>query len=376
MAGHVGKAFWYSTNNGDFITSTYYYEDYPEWVSKWNEQRKAEKYAGKSWELLNESSRYLLAAQDDREYEVDLRGYGRVFPHQYGDTSNPLFYTLLVVSPAGDKLTLDFSKELITNEKLGQDEIPDYMGISFSGVDAVNHFFGPSSLENEDVIVQLDRTLADLFKFIDKNVGLKNTLIVLSADHGMCDMPEYMTELGFEAGRLYPDDVVRIANEAGREKFGIDGISRFFFRPYMYLDDSKISAANLERDEVLKTIAASLTDTKGIALAVPRSGLSPLEETPILAQIQRNFHPSRSGDIYVVQDPYWFMFDKGPIAAMHGSPWRYDTYVPIIFTGPSIRQQKVHRLVHPVDVAPTLSALLGITPPSSSQGSPLEEVLK
>jgi predicted AlkP superfamily pyrophosphatase or phosphodiesterase len=376
MAGHVGKAFWYSTNNGDFITSTYYYEDYPEWVSKWNEQRKADEYAGKSWELLNESSRYLLAAQDDREYEVDLRGYGRVFPHQYGDTSNPLFYTLLVVSPAGDKLTLDFSKELITNEKLGQDKIPDYMGISFSGVDAVNHFFGPSSLENEDIVVQLDRTLADLFKFIDKNVGLKNTLIVLSADHGMAEMPEYMTELGFEAGRLYPDDVVRIANETGQEKFGIDGISRFFFRPYMYLDDSKISAANLERDEVLKTIAASLTDTKGIALAVPRSGLSPLEETPILAQIQRNFHPSRSGDIYVVQDPYWFMFDKGPIAAMHGSPWRYDTYVPIIFTGPSIRQQKVHRLVHPVDVAPTLSALLGITPPSSSQGSPLEEVLK
>jgi predicted AlkP superfamily pyrophosphatase or phosphodiesterase len=376
MAGHVGKAFWYSTDNGDFITSTYYYEDYPGWASKWNGQRKAEKYAGKSWELLNESSRYLLGSQDDRAYEVDLRGYGRVFPHRYGDTSNPLFYTLLVVSPAGDKLTLDFSKELITNEKLGQDEIPDYMAISFSGVDAVNHFFGPSSLENEDVVVQLDRTLADLFNFIDKKVGLKHTLIVLSADHGMADMPEYMMELGYSAGRLYPDDVVRIANEAGKEKFGIEGVARFFFRPYMYLDDSKISAAKLDRDEVLKTIAASLTDTKGIALAVPRSGLSPLEETPILAQIQRNFHVSRSGDIYVVQDPYWFMFDKGPIAAMHGSPWRYDTYVPIIFVGPSIRPQRIHRLVHPVDVAPTLSALLGITPPSSAQGSPLEEVLK
>jgi predicted AlkP superfamily pyrophosphatase or phosphodiesterase len=236
MAGHVGKAFWYSTNTGDFVTSTYYYDVYPDWVSNWNARRKAEGYGGKSWSLLNDASSYLLGGQDDRPYEADLKGYGRVFPHPFGPVDDTLFATRILVSPIGDRLTLDFSKALIQHEHLGQDDIPDYLSISFSSVDAVNHFFGPSSLENEDVVVQLDRTLADLFSFIDKTVGLKHTLVVLAADHGMADMPEYMTELGFEAGRLQPDEIVKTANEVGK-RFGIYEVVRFFYRPYLYLDD-------------------------------------------------------------------------------------------------------------------------------------------
>jgi len=375
MAGHVGKAFWYSTNTGDFITSAYYYDAYPDWVTRWNARRQAEGYAGKSWFLLNAASTYRLAAQDDRPYEVDLKGYGRVFPHPFGQADDPLFFTRIVVSPIGDQLTLDFSKALITHEQLGQDEIPDYLSISFSGVDAVNHFFGPSSLENEDVVVQLDRTLADLFGFIDQTVGLKHTLIVLSADHGMADMPEYMTGLGYMAGRLDPDQIVAAANKAGN-RFGINEIVRFFYRPYVYLNHEKIAAAKLDRIKVERALADVLTDIEGISLAAASSRLSEYPTSPLWEQVRNNYHPYRSGDIYIIQEPYWFLFDKGPIAAMHGSPWRYDTHVPIIFVGPSIQARKVHRRVHPVDVAPTIAALLGMTPPGSAQGSPLEEVFK
>jgi predicted AlkP superfamily pyrophosphatase or phosphodiesterase len=375
MAGRAGKAFWYSTNTGDFITSTYYYDAYPDWVSKWNGLRKADGYAGKSWSLLNDASTYLLASQDDRPYEADLKGYGRVFPHPFGQADNKLFHTRILVSPVGDQLTLDFSKALIIHEKLGQDDIPDYLSISFSGVDAVNHFFGPSSLENEDVVVQLDRTLADLFAFIDKTVGLKHTLIVLAADHGMADMPEYMTELGFKAGRLDPDEILAAANKAG-QKFGVDKIVRFFFRPYLYLNDEKIAAAKLDPAKVEQAVADALTDFDGIALAVASSRLFAQHTNPLLEQVRNNYHISRSGDIYIIQEPYWFLFDKGPIAGMHGSPWRYDTHVPIIFLSPAIQPKTVHRRVHPVDVAPTMAAFLGMTPPGSAQGSPLEEVLR
>jgi len=375
MAGHAGKAFWYSTDSGDFVTSGYYYDSYPEWVREWNGQRKAVEHAGSSWELLNNPATYVYAHQDDRPYEVDLKGYGRVFPHPFGEADDGLFPTKLLVSPIGDRLLLDFAMALIEAEKVGQDTIPDYLAISFSAVDAVNHFFGPSSLENEDVVLQLDRTLADLFAFIDKKVGLGNTLIVLSADHGMAEMPEYMTELGYKAGRLSPDDIVGPANEAGKTEFGIDGIVKFFFRPYLYLDDEKIAAAKIDRTEAQGAVALAIANVEGIAYAVPRRGLAALEYSPVLEQIRRNTHPTRSGDIYVAQDPYWFLFDKGPVAVMHGSPWRYDTHVPIMFAGPSIKAQMVRRPVHPVDVAPTLSALLGMTPPSSASGTPLEEVL-
>ena len=375
MAGHAGKAFWYSTNTGDFVTSTYYYKAYPEWVRQWNAQRKAEEYAGKSWSLLNEASAYLLAAQDNRPYEVDLKGYGRVFPHPFGQADDKLFFTRILVGPVGDQLLLDFSKALIINEQLGQDEIPDYLSISFSGVDAVNHFFGPSSLENEDVVVQLDRIIADLFVFIDKIVGLNKTLVVLSADHGMADMPEYMTELGYKAGRLDPDQIVAVANKTG-QRFGVNEIVQFFYRPYLYLDNEKIVNAKLDIIKVEQTIADALTNIKGIALALPTGRLSSQQANPLVAQVRRNHHITRSGDIYIIQEPYWFLFDKGPVMAMHGSPWRYDTHVPIIFMGPTIEAQKVHRLAHPVDVAPTIAALLGMTPPGSAQGVLLEEVFK
>lgn len=375
MAGQVGKAFWFSTDTGDFVTSTYYYDAYPDWVQKWNSQLKADQYAGSSWELLEDPSTYLLYAQDDRPYEADLRGFGRVFPHNFAQSGNKIFYTQLFASPVGDKLLLDFTKTLVRNEQMGKDAIPDYLSVSFSSVDTVNHFFGPSSLETEDVVRQLNRTLSELLKFIDKTVGLKHTLIVVSADHGMADMPEYMTELGYSAGRLDPDEIVTIANKAGKQ-FGIDEIVRFFYRPYLYLDDKKITAVKADRSEVELAIAKVLTDLDGIALAVPSSNLSARQTNPLLEYVRRNFHASRSGDIYIIQEPYWFLFEKGPVVAMHGSPWRYDTHVPIIFAGPGIKAQKVHRLVHPVDVAPTMAAFLGMSPPGSSQGSLLIEVLQ
>jgi predicted AlkP superfamily pyrophosphatase or phosphodiesterase len=375
MAGQTGKAFWFSTDNGDFITSSYYYDDYPDWARRWNGQRKPEKYAGTEWALSSEISTYLLAGQDDRPYEMDLKGYGRTFPHRFGEVGSKLFFTQLLASPIGDQLLLDFSKELIINEHLGEDAIPDYLSVSFSSTDVINHFFGPSSLENEEILRQFDRTLADLIKFIDRTVGLQHTLIVFSSDHGMADMPEYMTDLGYAAGRLVPEDIVATANKAGQQ-LGINEVVRFFYRPYIYLNDAKISAAKLDYAQVEQAIANALTDLNGIELAVSTKSLATQKGSPLLKKVRRNQHVTRSGDIYIIQEPYWFLFDEGPIPAMHGSPWRYDTHVPIIFAGPGIDAQTVHRLAHPVDVAPTIAAFLGMTSPGSAQGSPLREVLK
>jgi predicted AlkP superfamily pyrophosphatase or phosphodiesterase len=375
MAGQTGKAFWFSSDNGDFITSRYYYDVYPDWANDWNEQRKAEQYAGTQWTLSSDLSSYLLAEQDDRPYEMDLKGFGRTFPHQFGDAGDKLLYTQLVASAVGDQLLGDFAKQLITNENLGQGPAPDYLSISFSGVDAVHHFFGPSSLESEAVMRELDGALADLLDFVDSTTGLKNTLIVLSADHGIADMAEYMSELGYAAGRLVPDEIVDIANQTGQQ-FGIDEVVQFFFRPYIYLDHRKIADAKQNYDEVVQSIANALTDFEGVNLALSTKIMDNQESNPLRKQIMRNQKASRSGDIYIVQDPYWFLFDEGPIPNMHGSPWSYDTHVPIIFSGPGIVAQTVHRLVHPIDVAPTIAAVLGMSSPASAQGVPLREVLQ
>ena len=374
MGGRAGKAFWMSTDNGDFISSTFYYDDYPDWVAGWNAKRKADEYAGTEWRLLNKVDTYLLAHQDDRAYETDLRGYGRTFPHRFGAPGDKLLYTQLVASPRGDQLLSDFAKTLIRNEDLGKDSVPDYLSVSFSGVDAINHFFGPSSLENEDMLLQLDRTLADLLADVDETVGLRHTLVVLSADHGMAELPEYKAEMGFDAGRLTTDVVLAVAERIAEQQYGLADLVKFYYRPFVYLDDQVLASAKLNKAAVTAAIAKALTRERGIYLAIATDDVEKAPDSKLLGQIRNNIHPVRSGDIYVVQDPYWFNFDKGPVAGMHGSPWNYDTHVPVIFAGNRIKSQIIYRPVQPADLAPTLAALLGMSPPASAQGTVLPEV--
>jgi len=381
MAGHTGKAFWFSKQAGEFITSRFYYDQYPQWVTEWNAQEPTSKYAGTSWQLLHDQSTYLFGEADDRPYETALPGYGRVFPHPFGGADGKFFTTLLTISPVGDEMVLDFAKTLIENEGLGIDEKPDYLALSFSSTDYVGHIFGPSSLESEDNILQLDRTLADLFSYVDERVGLDNTLIVLSADHGGPEAPGYLNELGFEADYIDPDafDKTDAINRL-KARFGIgEELITTFFQPYLYLNRKLIAEMGLDQAEVELAVAEELTRFDGVALAVSSSALADgrVPDTPLIESILRNYNPARSGDIYVVFDPNRFIndFDGLTVAATHGSPWRYDSYVPLLFGGMGIPAQRVDRLVHTVSIAPTLSLLVGAKPPTGAFDGPLGEVI-
>ncbi len=382
MAGHTGKAFWFSKKSGEFITSSFYYDQYPEWVADWNAGKPADNYAGTSWNLLHDQSTYLFGKADDRPYETALPGYGRTFPHPFGSREGKYFTTLLTISPAGDELTLDFAKALIQNESLGRDDKPDYLSVSFSSTDYVGHLFGPSSLESEDNILHLDRTLAELLSFVDAQVGLDKTLIVLSSDHGGPEAPGYLRELGFEADYIDPKTWDKAgAIEKLKKRFGIgEELIATYFHPYVYLNRQVIAEKGLDQAEVEDAVVDELNRFDGVALAVSSSALNSgkVPDTPLVQSILRNYNRNRSGDIYVVFQPNRFINDFGGItvAATHGSPWRYDTYVPIIFAGIGIPAQRINRMVHTVDIAPTLSLIIGAKPPTGSFGAPLNEVIR
>ena len=376
MAGHAGKAFWMSVATGAYETSTFYYEDYPDWVTEWNADRPADAAVATKWNLTDPLDSYLLAANDDRSYETDLKGFGRTFPHPYGDPDDGLYYTQVVLSPLGDQLTASFGKAAVLGEDLGKDDAVDYLSLSFSGVDATNHFFGPSSLENEEMVRMLDRTLADLFAFLDQEVGRDHVLYVLSADHGMPEMPEYMAGHGHDTSRNGHTALAEELNAEIAAAFGFEGAIKAFFRPYIYLDHEAIAAAGGDRRAIERLIVDSLSARPGIAMAMPREPFPEQRGDFLERPIRRNFHPERSGDIYVVQSPYSFLLDPGAISVMHGSPWRYDTHVPILFAGPGIEASRVSRQVATVDVAVTLSEIFGTTMPSGASGRVLSEVLR
>ncbi len=381
MAGHVGKAFWFSKATGEFVTSSYYYDRYPDWVVQWNEKGLPFDYADTTWDLLNDRSSYLFGEDDDNPWETDLAGFGRTFPHSFGAADSPYFTTFLTITPAGDELTADFAKTLIANEELGADTIPDFLAVSFSSTDYVGHIFGPSSLEGEENIIRLDRTLADLFSYIDQQIGLENTLIVLSADHGAPEAPGYLNSLGIPANYVDPKSWDKApAIEALKSRFNIgEELIETYFQPYLYLNRSIIEENGLDQAEVEATVAAEVEKMPGVAYAISSTAIRAgnLPVTPVIQKIMNNFHPKRSGEIYIVFKANYFINDMDGliVAAVHGSPWQYDTHVPIMFAGPGIQAQRVSREVHAVDIARTLAEILGTKIPSAAYGDVLIEVV-
>lgn len=381
MAGHSGTAYWFSKASGGFVTSTYYMDRYPDWVIAHNASNPAQKFAGMEWTLLNEPSSYLFRDSDDRDWETDVAGFGRIFPHSFGDGSSRYFTTWLTLSPAGDRLVLDFAKKALIEEGLGADEVTDYLSVSFSSTDYVGHVFGPSSLEAEDNILQLDHTLADLLAYVDDTVGLENTLIVLSADHGGPDTPGYLQSLGIPAGYLDPDSwESSAAIDRIKQQFGIDDdLIQTYAHPYLYLNTEAIDAGGIDKGALEAAIIGELVQFEGVSSAVSSSAMrrNAVPDTPINRLVLNNFYDGRSGDIYVVFESNWFIndFDGLTVASTHGSPWSYDTYVPIVFAGAGLTAKSIDRRVHTVDVAPTIAALLRIKPPSGSVGDLLYEVL-
>jgi len=382
MAGHSGTAYWFSKAGGEFVTSTYYLDAYPQWVNAFNETAPAQRYAGTAWQLLHSQDSYLFGDSDDREWETDVGGFGRTFPHDFGDGSSPYFTTWLTLSPAGDEIVLDFAKAALLNEQLGTDAVTDYLSVSFSSTDYVGHVFGPSSLEGEDNILRLDRTLAELFAFVDEHVGLDNTLIVLSADHGGPDAPGYLNSLHIPAGYVEPKTWDRqAAIERIKRQFKIKGeLIETYEHPYVYFRSEVKNDKRIDQEALEAAVVEELSKFPGVSLAVSSSALrrGNLPDTDLYRAVIRNFHPKRSGEVFIVFEPNWFIndFDGLVVASTHGSPWTYDTHVPIVFAGNDLTPATIDRRVHTVDIAATLSSCVGSKAPSGSVGTPLKEVLK
>jgi predicted AlkP superfamily pyrophosphatase or phosphodiesterase len=378
LGGHLGKAYWYSKTSGKFVSSTFYHEQYPEWIRRWNEAGHADQYREASWELLLEPDTYIFGDQDDRWFEKSMGSLGRTFPHTLINEDGTAFYSTLRYTPMGDQLTLSFVKELVTREKVGKGASTDLLAVSFSVTDYIGHAFGPYSLEAEDNLLRLDRTLQDLFQYIDEVVGLGNTLVVLTSDHGVSPAPEHMKELGIDAERHDAPQFMNRLNAALQAEFKTDvDLALAFKTPGIYLDLEAIEAQGLDVADVERALAAEVMQIPGFSLALTKTDIQTghLPGTAAANSVKTGFHPSRSGNVIVVQDPFWYLSETPDgDTAMHGSPHNYDNHVPILMAGPGIGHGKVNRSVAPHDVAPTISAYLGISPPSGAVGNPLPGV--
>lgn len=377
--GHAGKSFWYDKQTGRFVSSTYYYDKLPGWAADWNDAAPADRYADWRWELLRDRATYVAGDRDDQPYELGEGSLGRTFPHSV--TGHPVErYSTLRYTPAGDRMTLDFVKTLVDSERVGMGDATDVLAVSFSVTDYIGHAFGPDSLEAEDNLLRLDRTIADLLAFIDRRVSLEETLVVLTSDHGVDAIPEARAEQGFEAGRHRPDQFVPRANAHLKAVFDTDAdLVAAFYPPGLYLDRQRIRELGLEMADVQRSLAAFMENLPGFVHAFASVDIvgGRLPDTEAAQRVTAAYYPQRSGDVVLVQSPFWYL-SRNPHddAATHGSPYSYDTHVPIFIAGPGIAAGTVTRPVAPRDIAPTISTYLGIALPSASVGNVLSEVFE
>jgi predicted AlkP superfamily pyrophosphatase or phosphodiesterase len=371
--GHLGKAFWISDITGGVATTKYYYDQLPAWVTAWNDRKLFAAHRESGWTLLHPLETYVNAASSANPFAHLKYGMTRSFPHSLGLPDAQLVKTLRF-TPFLDEITADFVRELITQEKLGRAGVTDYLSVSFSATDYVGHSFGPNSVESEDNLLHLDTTLAQLFAFVDKTIGLRNTVIVLSADHGSDDIPEERKARGFDSERFGGPPLIARLNAALKARFnGTDALVAALIPPGVYLDHATIAAAHLDAAAVESGLAEALRAETGVAFAFTRSDLMAgrIGHTPLLDRVQRAFHPKLSGDVVVVQKSMWY-FDDDPeyYAAMHGSVYSYDTFVPIVMLAPGVKPATVYEPTAPAQIAPTLAALLGIRSPSGCACDP------
>lgn len=374
MAGHAGKAFWFDRENGGFITSRHYYDSYPQWVSQWNRNYEAR---DATWNLSAPAAtyHYIKAPTLNNHFP----GFGRHFPHHLGAPDSPTYYQYLSMTPIADELTADFAINLLQKEQLGiRAGKTDYLSISFSAVDIIGHQFGPNSLESEDNLLRLDKTLAQLLSVIDKQVGLENTLIVLTADHGISDSPTYLAAHQIQDNHLLKlAELQTLIEQTLAQRFHLPAkaLQAISF-PYIYLDHQLINDHQLSISKVRNHLAETLRHQAGVFQAYPMPLTNPQQDW-LSEKVNKMGFPKRSGDLYLVPPLYHALaYSKEQQQVLHGTPWVYDSYVPLLFVNPRFKAQRISRLVSTVDIAPTLAAILSIKYPSATVGQPLAEALE
>jgi predicted AlkP superfamily pyrophosphatase or phosphodiesterase len=380
MAGRRADAVvWMSLSNKSIMTSSAYTAAPVPWVADFVKAHPIELDYGKTWTKLLPESAYLYA--DDAEGELTPGDWTRAFPHVIkGKTDQPdsTFYNLWDASPLSDSYLVQMAEASVDALKLGQGRGTDYLAVSFSALDLVGHSFGPRSHEVQDVLARLDVALAALFTHLDKSVGRDNYVLALTADHGVSPIPEQMASLGLNGGRVVaPDLVARI--EKSLEPFLGPGkkVARLAYTD-LFFERGVFDKMRANPDAMRAALEAA-GSAPGVGrvfsadyLASAHGSSGDEIENAVLA----NFYPARSGDFIIVPQPY-YQLAAGPntkTGTTHGSPYWYDRRVPVFLLGQGIRRGQYLAPIEPLDIAPTLAFLCGITLPAAD-GRVLNEAL-
>ncbi|EKF55822.1 type i phosphodiesterase/nucleotide pyrophosphatase [Galbibacter marinus] len=378
-AGHAGDAaYWFhGSDEGVWITSDYYMKELPKWVKKFNKSDQAERYK-KVWNTLYDIGTYTASLADENPYEGSFKTQKTAaFPYDLPALweENGKF-DLIKGVPYGNSLTADFAMAAIEGEELGQDEITDFIAVSFSSADYVGHRFGVSAVETEDMYLRLDLDLGRLFDFLDDKVGQGEYTVFLTSDHAAVEVPAYLEDMKISGGYADSKGFRTNLNEFLKETFDSDDLVKNISNGQIFLDQQEIKELGINSREIEDAIVNEIKNYKHVAEAYTGYAMRNQEFTRgIASKLQLGYNFNRSGDVLFVWEP-GYLDSSSRTGTSHGSGYAYDTHAPLLFFGKGIKHGETVKRTEIPDIANTISALLGITFPSGSNGEPISEVLQ
>lgn len=377
-AGHFADAaYWMS--DGDWISSTFYQEKLPGYVTKFNREDHTGQYLKKGWDTYYPIDTYFNRVGDENDYEGSyIKGEKVTFPIDLVKISQTRGRDVIKATPYGNSITLDFARAIITHEDLGNNpaNVPDFLAVSLSSTDYIGHQFAINSAKIEDTYIRLDKDLGEFFKYLDQKVGKDNYTVFLSADHGAAHNPQYFQDERGNGGYLNDKEISKILTEAMGKEFGETDLIYATTNYQLFLNHRLIEQKGLDLDEIKTFIVNFMKQQKGVAYAVDMEKISQASVPAKIKEMMINgYHHKRSGDIQIILEPQWYDGYGYTTGTTHGAWNPYDSHIPLIFMGWGIRPGNTHAPVYMTDIAPTVSALLHIQQPNGNIGEPIVELL-
>ncbi|TDN93450.1 type I phosphodiesterase/nucleotide pyrophosphatase [Salegentibacter sp. 24] len=377
-AGHTANAaYWFhGGDEGKWISSSFYMEDLPQWVKDFNDSDKVEAYL-KTWNTLYDINTYHESGSDLNEFEGGYRGKETAtFPYdltKLGDTDRK--YEILKSSAYGNDITTDFALAAIDAEDLGRDDITDVLTLSYSSTDYIGHNFGVNSKEVQDAYLRLDQNIAEVLKQLDEKVGKGNYTVFLTADHGGVDVPAYLKSVNIPAGYFESDEFTKALKEFTLKEFEVENLIESVYNSQVFFNYEVMEQTGINFSELQSKVAHYILQLDQIDKVFTRDQLSSGSfVTGAGSAIQNGFNQKRSGDVVYVLDPATIVYSK--TGSTHGSGLMYDTHAPLIFYGNGVKHGSTTKRTEIIDIAPTVSAILGISFPNGTTGTPLHMLLE
>ncbi|WP_420601480.1 alkaline phosphatase PafA [Flagellimonas sp.] len=367
--GHLANyAFWYHDQTGNFITSSYYSENLPDWLLKFNNRKLADSLLNLTWDTLKPMETYKNSGPDHAPMEKIFNGRtDATFPYDLKKLrkANENFAMIPNV-PFGNTILTQLAKATIQGEGLGQKDETDFLTISYSSTDYIGHGFGIRSKELEDTYVRMDREIAELLSFLDSEIGKDNYLLFMTADHAASDHPDFLKNSKLPGKYFEEASIKQLLNSKLSELYGNEDYVAYIDKTQVYLNPVKTS-----REEVLKATVSILKTVDGIQeVYVP--SLHSNRNLAIDAFFRKSHNPDNSGDILLHFKPGWM--PKRMEGTTHGALYNNDTHVPMLWFGWQIKQGETVKKKTIDQIAPTLSFLLNIPLPNLSSIQPITEI--